>query len=65
MTFPSGLSAFPITPSDRDGRVDLAALRRLVARLSQARYPWQSFPPWHPPRFNRDRNLLIHLIGCQ
>ena len=31
-----GLSAFPITPSDADGRVDLAALRRLVAPLSAA-----------------------------
>jgi len=33
MAFPSGLSAFPITPSDRDGRVDAGALRKLVARL--------------------------------
>lgn len=31
-----GLSAFPITPSDRDGRVDLVGLRRLVARLCTA-----------------------------
>ncbi|OOO27754.1 dihydrodipicolinate synthase family protein [Agrobacterium salinitolerans] len=33
MAFLSGLSAFPITPSDPDGRVDTAALKRLVARL--------------------------------
>lgn len=33
----SGLSAFPITPSDRDGRVDAPALRRLVARLCAAK----------------------------
>ncbi|AWN47491.1 dihydrodipicolinate synthase family protein [Methylobacterium terrae] len=32
----SGLSAFPITPMDADGRVDLPALRRLVARLCAA-----------------------------
>jgi len=31
------LSAFPITPTDLDGRVDTAALRKLVARLSDAR----------------------------
>lgn len=37
MTFPNGLSAFPITPTSPDGRVDTAALRRLVARLSDAR----------------------------
>lgn len=37
MTFLHGLSAFPITPADRDGRVDTAALRRLVARLCAAR----------------------------
>jgi 4-hydroxy-tetrahydrodipicolinate synthase len=37
MTFLSGLSAFPITPTDRDGRVDTVALRKLVARLSDAR----------------------------
>ncbi|NRQ19115.1 dihydrodipicolinate synthase family protein [Ensifer sesbaniae] len=36
MAFLSGLSAFPITPSDRDGRVDTAALKRLVARLCTA-----------------------------
>lgn len=33
----SGLSAFPITPSDADGRVDAAALRRLLDRLVEAR----------------------------
>jgi 4-hydroxy-tetrahydrodipicolinate synthase len=32
-----GLSAFPITPADAGGRVDLAALRRLVAPLRDAR----------------------------
>ncbi|KMO14997.1 dihydrodipicolinate synthase family protein [Methylobacterium platani] len=32
----SGLSAFPITPMDADGRADLPALRRLVARLCEA-----------------------------
>ncbi|MGO4685178.1 dihydrodipicolinate synthase family protein [Hyphomicrobium sp. 2TAF46] len=37
MSFLSGLSAFPITPSNRDGRVDITALRSLVARLSAAR----------------------------
>ena len=31
-----GLSAFPITPSGPDGRVDVAALRRLVAPLADA-----------------------------
>ncbi len=36
MTFPGGLSAFPITPSGGDGRVDAVALRRLVARLAEA-----------------------------
>src|SRR5690606_30990117 len=36
MTFLNGLSAFPITPSDGDGRVDTAALSRLVARLCAA-----------------------------
>lgn len=32
----SGLSAFPITPADAEGRVDAAALRRLVARPAAA-----------------------------
>ncbi|MEQ8347271.1 MAG: dihydrodipicolinate synthase family protein [Sneathiellaceae bacterium] len=36
MTDLRGLSAFPITPSDRDGRVDTEAVRRLVARLRDA-----------------------------
>ncbi|MER8530907.1 dihydrodipicolinate synthase family protein, partial [Mesorhizobium sp. M1272] len=36
MAFLSGLSAFPITPADRDGRVDTVALRRLIARLGAA-----------------------------
>jgi len=31
-----GLSAFPITPADQDGRVDEAALSRLVQRLADA-----------------------------
>ena len=35
--FPKGLAAFPITPADADGRVDVAALRRLVASLCAAR----------------------------
>lgn len=30
-----GLSAFPITPADADGRVDVPALRRLLARLNE------------------------------
>jgi hypothetical protein len=30
------LSAFPITPSDAEGRVDIAALRMLVGRLRAA-----------------------------
>lgn len=37
MTLANGLSAFPITPADQDGRVDAAALRRLVARLVSAK----------------------------
>jgi 4-hydroxy-tetrahydrodipicolinate synthase len=36
MTVLTGLSAFPITPSDADGHVDVAALRKLVARLCAA-----------------------------
>ncbi|MGL4285444.1 MAG: dihydrodipicolinate synthase family protein [Phreatobacter sp.] len=31
-----GLSAFPITPADADGRVDVEALQRLVKRLTDA-----------------------------
>jgi len=37
MAFLSGLSAFPITPSDRDGRVDTTAVRKLIGRLCEAR----------------------------
>lgn len=36
MSWLSGLSAFPITPTDRNGYIDAMALRKLVARLSQA-----------------------------
>ena len=36
MSVLQGLSAFPITPSGPDGRVDLAALRRLVGPLAAA-----------------------------
>lgn len=36
MTVLTGLSAFPITPSDADGHVDTAALRKLVAPLCAA-----------------------------
>ncbi|MBU2963572.1 dihydrodipicolinate synthase family protein [Citreicella sp. C3M06] len=36
MSMPSGLSAFPITPADADGRVDLAALGRIIDRLVAA-----------------------------
>jgi 4-hydroxy-tetrahydrodipicolinate synthase len=32
-----GLVAYPITPADADGRVDVAALRRLVRRLADAK----------------------------
>jgi 4-hydroxy-tetrahydrodipicolinate synthase len=32
-----GLSAFPITPADAEGRVDVDALRKLVARLCAAK----------------------------
>lgn len=32
-----GLSAFPITPTDSNGRVDTVALRRLIERLTAAR----------------------------
>ncbi|HEX3916970.1 MAG TPA: dihydrodipicolinate synthase family protein [Caulobacteraceae bacterium] len=37
MSLFTGLAAFPITPADADGRVDAAALRRLVRRLADAR----------------------------
>lgn len=37
MTFMTGLSAFPITPSDADGKVDTAALRTLLGRLTAAK----------------------------
>ncbi len=37
MTFPRGLSAFPMTPTDHEGRVHTEALRTLVARLVTAR----------------------------
>jgi 4-hydroxy-tetrahydrodipicolinate synthase len=36
MTILKGLSAFPITPSDREGRVDTAALRKLLTPLIKA-----------------------------
>ncbi|WP_353642910.1 dihydrodipicolinate synthase family protein [Mesorhizobium sp. WSM2239] len=36
MTFLRGLCAFPITPSDRNGRVDVDDLRTLVAKLCAA-----------------------------
>lgn len=54
MTLFSGLSAFPVTPADTDGRVDVEHLQRLVARLvaaqvqsigvlgSTGRYPYLS-----------------------
>ncbi len=37
MTIFRGLSAFPITPADEQGRVDAGALRTLLARLMEAR----------------------------
>jgi 4-hydroxy-tetrahydrodipicolinate synthase len=37
MSLFAGLAAFPITPADADGRVDLAALRALVRRLVSAK----------------------------
>lgn len=37
MTVLTGLSAFPITPCDAGGHVDVAALRKLLARLDAAR----------------------------
>lgn len=36
MIYPRGLSAFPITPMNSDGQVDVAGLRKLVARLVKA-----------------------------
>jgi len=33
----TGLAAFPITPADADGRVDLAGVRQLVRRLADAK----------------------------
>ena len=36
MTQLRGLSAFPITPADQSGRIDEAALRRVLARLAAA-----------------------------
>ncbi len=36
MTIPTGLSAFPITPSDASGQVQVAALRTLIGRLCAA-----------------------------
>ncbi|MGO4569882.1 dihydrodipicolinate synthase family protein [Rhizobium sp. 2YAF20] len=37
MTYPDGLSAFPITPTNEDGSIDLGALRELVLPLVEAR----------------------------
>ncbi len=37
MTMFRGLSAFPITPSDEQGRVDTGALRALLGRLTDAK----------------------------
>ena len=36
MVIPGGLSAFPITPTDADGRVDVVAYRGIVGRLADA-----------------------------
>jgi 4-hydroxy-tetrahydrodipicolinate synthase len=36
-SFLNGLSAFPITPADQNGHVDVAALRRLLAPLVEAK----------------------------
>ena len=37
MSLFSGLAAFPITPADAEGRVDVAGVRRLVRRLADAK----------------------------
>lgn len=37
MTFPRGVSAFPITPTDKEGHVHIVALRSVIARLVEAR----------------------------
>ena len=37
MTFPQGLSAFPLTPADEAGNVDVAALQLLLIRLVDAK----------------------------
>ncbi|MEJ0067238.1 MAG: hypothetical protein WDM85_19015 [Caulobacteraceae bacterium] len=37
MSLFSGLAAFPITPADADGRVDVAGVRLLARRLADAR----------------------------
>ncbi|WP_455874257.1 dihydrodipicolinate synthase family protein [Rhizobium yanglingense] len=37
MTYPDGLSAFPITPANDDGSIDLGALRQLLSPLLDAR----------------------------
>jgi 4-hydroxy-tetrahydrodipicolinate synthase len=37
MSLFSGLAAFPITPADADGRVDVAGVRLLVRRLAEAK----------------------------
>lgn len=37
MSFTKGLSAFPITPTNANGRVDTPALQRLVAPLAEAK----------------------------
>lgn len=36
MSFPRGLSAFPVTPTTAEGRVDVVALGKLVERLAHA-----------------------------
>ncbi|WFU12898.1 dihydrodipicolinate synthase family protein (plasmid) [Rhizobium sp. CB3090] len=37
MSYPDGLSAFPITPANEDGSIDLGALRELVLPLVEAK----------------------------